>query len=57
MDTTVEALRKLYVSLGGNIENVESLVVIPDLINAIAELDTKSGLIVTHDGNGNVVIH
>lgn len=39
MDNTLDALRNLYVALGGNAEDVENLVIIPDLINAIAQLD------------------
>lgn len=37
MDTTVIALRNLYVALGGTASDVADLVIIPDLINAIAE--------------------
>lgn len=37
MDKTVDALRTLYNALGGEFENVEDLVLIPDLINKIAE--------------------
>lgn len=36
MDNTLDALRNLYVALGGEAENVANLVIIPDLINAIA---------------------
>jgi hypothetical protein len=39
MDNTLDALRNLYVALGGEAEDVENLVIIPDLINAIAKLD------------------
>lgn len=39
MDNTIDALRNLYVALGGEAEAVENLVIIPDLINAIAALD------------------
>lgn len=38
MDTTVIALRNLYVALGGSSADVANLVIIPDLINAIATL-------------------
>lgn len=41
MDTTVEALQNLYVALGGEIADVENLVTIPDMINAIADLKTS----------------
>lgn len=44
MDNTVDALRNLYVALGGDAEDVADLVIIPDLINAIA---TQAALIVT----------
>lgn len=36
MDNTLDALRNLYVALGGNADDVANLVIIPDLINAIA---------------------
>lgn len=36
MDNTIDALRNLYVALGGSAEDVADLVIIPDLINAIA---------------------
>lgn len=39
MDNTLDALRNLYVALGGEVADVENLVTIPDLINAIAQLD------------------
>ena len=38
MDTTVDALKKLYVALGGSADTVADVVTIPDMINAIAEL-------------------
>lgn len=43
MDNTIDALRNLYVALGGDAEDVADLVIIPDLINAIA---TQAALIV-----------
>lgn len=36
MDNTLDALRGLYVALGGDADAVANLVIIPDLINAIA---------------------
>ena len=36
MDTTVDALKALYVALGGNAADVADIVLIPDMINAIA---------------------
>ena len=38
MDTTVNALQKLYVALGGKLDDVKNLSIIPDVINAIAKL-------------------
>lgn len=34
--TTVEALKELFVELGGDEDDVTNLVIIPDLINAVA---------------------
>lgn len=45
MDNTITALKNLYTALGGNVEDVADKVVIPDLINAIAE--QAGGLSVT----------
>ena len=39
MDNTIDALKNLYVALGGNIEDVAEINIIPDMINAIAQLD------------------
>ena len=36
MDTTIDALKALYVALGGTAADVADLVIIPDMINAIA---------------------
>lgn len=36
MDTTVDALKALYVALGGSADDVANVVLIPDMINAIA---------------------
>ena len=36
MDNTLDALRGLYVALGGDADAVANLVIIPDLINSIA---------------------
>ncbi len=38
MNTTVEALRALYVALGGTASDVANIVIIPDMIKAIAVL-------------------
>ena len=44
MDTTIDALRKLYVALGGDAADVANITIIPDMINAIA---TVAGTIAT----------
>jgi len=44
MDNTLDALRNLYVALGGSADDVADLVIIPDLINAIA---AQAGTVVT----------
>ena len=36
MDTTVDALKALYVALGGTASDVADIVLIPDMIKAIA---------------------
>ena len=36
MDTTVDALKALYAALGGTASDVANIVLIPDMINAIA---------------------
>lgn len=38
MMTTMDALKALYVALGGSADEVADMVLIPDLIYAIAEL-------------------
>lgn len=38
MDNTIDALKNLYVALGGTADDVENIVIIPDMINAIATL-------------------
>lgn len=38
MNNTLDALRNLYVACGGTLSDVENLVIIPDLLNAIAEI-------------------
>ena len=59
MNTSSEALRNLYVALGGNADDVKNLSLISELINAIAELFTNgtfTGLPkVTSLHNGNTL--
>lgn len=59
MDTTVVALRNLYVALGGTASNVADLVIIPDLINAIATVAASATAAelpkVTSSDNGKVL--
>ena len=44
MDTTIDALKNLYVALGGSADDVANITIIPDMINAIA---TVAGTIAT----------
>ncbi len=59
MDNTLDALRNLYVALGGTAADVADLVLIPDLINAIAtQAATATGAElpkVTSSDNGKVL--
>lgn len=36
MDITIDALKNLYVALGGTADDVADVTIIPDMINAIA---------------------
>ena len=60
MDNTLDALRNLYVALGGTESDVENLVIIPDLINAIATLVSSGATAelpaVTTSDNGKVLM-
>lgn len=38
MDNTIDALRNLYVALGGDSATVANIAIIPEMINAIATL-------------------
>lgn len=51
MDTTVNALKNLYVALGGTAADVANLVTIPDMINAIA---TVAGEVATAAGTAEL---
>ena len=42
MNNTIEALRALYVALGGNSADVANIVVTPELITAIASVVTTA---------------
>ena len=59
MKQTVDALKALYVALGGNAEDVVNITLIPDMIFAIAEVAetaTASELPkVTSSDNGKVL--
>lgn len=41
MDNTITALKALYVALGGDADDVAEIVIIPDMINAIATQAAK----------------
>jgi hypothetical protein len=57
--TTVDALKALYVALGGTAADVADLTLIPDVINAIAEFVSDGGTVelpaVTAENDGNVL--
>ena len=60
MDNTLDALRGLYVALGGDADDVANLVIIPDLINAISTqvatvVGTKELPEVDAEDNGKVL--
>lgn len=59
MRQTVDALRALYVAMGGDADTVASLTLIPDIINAIATLVTSGSTAtlpaVTATDNGKVL--
>ena len=59
MDSTVKALKNLYVALGGNVGDVANISRIPDMIEAVAtvaETATAKELPdVTADDNGKVL--
>lgn len=44
MDNTIDALKALYVALGGTADDVANVTLIPDMINAIA---TVAGSVAT----------
>lgn len=46
MKTTVEALKALYVSLGGSADDVENIVLIPDMVEAIAKMQEYANVTV-----------
>lgn len=59
MDTTVNALKNLYVALGGDADDVANINLIPDMINAIATVAAGAGIElpkVTAADNGDVLL-
>lgn len=59
MDNTIDALKNLYVALGGTAADVADIVIIPDMINAIAAHVASGGAAelpaVTAADNGKVL--
>lgn len=58
MDKNVDALKNLYVVLGGNADDVADISTIADMINKIATVVTGAGAglpAVTSEDNGNVL--
>ena len=59
MDTTVDALKNLYVALGGTAADVANITLIPDMINALATVAASATAAelpkVTSSDNGKVL--
>lgn len=59
MNLTVEALKELYIALGGNATNVADITLIPDMIKAIAAHISGGGAAelptVTSSNNGEIL--
>ncbi len=59
MNLTVDALKELYIALGGNAMNVADITLIPDMIKAIAAHISGGGAAelptVTSSNNGEVL--
>lgn len=59
MDTTIDALKNLYVALGGTAADVADITIIPDMINAIATVAASATAAelpkVTSSNNGQVL--
>ena len=57
MDNTVDALKTLYVALGGDADDVADITLIPDAINAIATVAASSIELpaVSSSDNGDVL--
>ncbi len=55
--TTIDALKNLYVELGGNLEDVENINVIPKMIDALSEIAGSTIELpgVTSEDNGDVL--
>ena len=55
--TTINALKKLYVELGGNIKDVENITIIPEMIDALSEIAGSTIELpgVTSEDNGDVL--
>lgn len=57
MNTNVEALQRLYVKMGGNLEDVSDKTTISEMIDAITAISGNAGeLTAIDDGNGNVTL-
>ena len=51
MDKIVDALKNLYAAMGGSAEDVANVTLIPDMINAIAELKKAEAAEAEDDGS------
>lgn len=59
MDKTIDALKALYVALGGSADDVADITIIPEMINAIATVAATATAAelpkVTSSNNGQVL--
>ena len=55
MVTTVEALQGLYVSMGGNLEDVKGISTIPDMIESLSGIDIEVGRPITESEINTII--
>ena len=55
MNTTVDALKRLYEKMGGEAEDVENISTIPDMIEELTSIAEPSGSVITKNGETLVI--
>jgi hypothetical protein len=55
MKTTVDALKGLYEKMGGKAEDVENIVIIPDMIDKLTSVAKSGGSTITKNGETLVI--